>query len=155
MSLTHYNWLVDRQPTQNRYTVVGDVTGSIEVSMEFKTAVTTQVLGPITITFVNMATNRAFLRGIPSIDRDNLLTKILRFIPNKLFQFKERPVVQFPVELGTTSFLNADLGQVFECECGEIRVDNLLRDTVINISHKPSFPTGHFTEFPFSRSGAF
>ena len=65
MSLTRYNWLVDRQPTQNRYTVVGDVTGSIEVRMEFKTAVTTQVLGPITITFVNMATNRAFLRGIP------------------------------------------------------------------------------------------
>ena len=36
MSETSYNWLVDRQPTQNRYTVVGDVTGSIEVSMEFK-----------------------------------------------------------------------------------------------------------------------
>jgi len=47
MSLTRYNWLVDGQPTQNRYTVLGDVTGSIEVSMEFKTTVPTEILRTI------------------------------------------------------------------------------------------------------------
>ena len=43
MSKTRYNWLVDGQPTQNRYTVMGDVTRSIEVGMEFETPCGTDV----------------------------------------------------------------------------------------------------------------
>ena len=155
MSETRYDWPVDRRPTQVRYTVLGDVTGSIQISMDFKPTFTAEERGALTITFVNMAANRTLLRSVPGIDGDNPLTKSLGFIPDKLFQFKERPVIEFPVELSTSTFLNADLCQVFKGECGEIGVDNLLRDAMVNISHKPSFSTGDLMEFPGSGSSAF
>ena len=123
--------------------------------MDFKTTFTTHKRGTLTITFVNMAANRTLLRSVSGIDRNDLLTKFLGLIPDKLFQFKERPVVQFPIELSTATFLNADFTEIFKCECGEIGVDNLLRDLMINISHKPSFSTGQFPEFPGSGSSAF
>jgi hypothetical protein len=155
MSETRYNWLVDGQPAQNRYTILGDVTGSIEVSMEFESAVTTEILRTIPVTFIDMTAGRTLLGSVPGIDKDNLLTEILGFVPDKLFQFIERPGIQVPIELGTTSFLHADFGQVFKCEHGIRELNNMLRDTVIGISHKPSFSTGHPAEFPLGRSSAF
>ncbi len=155
MSETRYDWLVDGQPTQNRYTVLGDITGSIQISMDFKPTFTTEKRGTLTIAFVNMSTYRTLLRSIPGIDGNNLLTKILGFIPDKLFQFKERPVIQLPIKFGSSSFLDADLRQVFKRECGKWRLNNLLRDAMIDISHKPSFSTGQLLKFPFGRSSAF
>lgn len=155
MSKTRYDWPVYRRPTQTRYTGLGDVTGSIEISMKFKPAFTTEKRGPLAIAFVNMSTNRALLRSVSSIDRNNLLTKILGFVSNKPLQFKERPVIEFPVELSTPSFLNADLGEVFESEYRKRRLYNLLRDTVINVSHEPSFSTTNLSELPSSGSSAF
>ncbi len=155
MSETRYIRLVDRQPTQNRYTILGDVTGSIEVSMEFKTTVTTQVLRTVPVTFVDVTTGRTFLRGVPCIDGDNLLTKILGLVPDKLFQFVERPVVEFPIELSTATFLNTDLGEVFKCEYRRWGLNNLLRDTMVDISHKPSFSTSQLPQFADTGSSAF
>jgi len=155
MSETRYDWLVDGQPTQNRYTVLGDVTGSIEVSVEFEPAVPAEVLRTVPVTFVDVTAGRTFLGSVPGINGDNLLTEGFSFVPDKLFQFKERPSIQFPVEFGPTSFLHTDLGQVFESEYGERELNNLLRDTMVLASHKPSLSSGHFTEFPFSGSSAF
>lgn len=155
MSETRYIWPVDRRPAQNRYTVLGNVTGSIEISMDFKPTFTTKKRGTLTIAFVNMAANRTLLRSVPSIDRNNLLTKSLGLVPDKLFQFKERPVVEFSVELLTATFLNSDLSQVFKGEYRKWRLYNLLRDAMVNISHKPSFSTRQLTEFPCCRTSAF
>lgn len=155
MSLTRYNWLVDGQPTQNRYTVVGDVTGSIEVSMEFKTAVTTQVLRTFPVTFVDVTTGRTLLRGITGINSDNLFTKIFCFVSDKLFQFVKRPVIQFPIELCSTSLLHTDFRQIFECKYRGWRLDNMLRDTVVGISHKPSFSTRQLPQFADAGTSAF
>ena len=155
MSETRYDWPVDRRPTQVRYTVLGDITGSIKISMEFKPTFTTEKGRTVTITFVNMATNRTLLRSVPGINRDNQFTQSLGFVSDKLFQFKEGPVIEFPVEFGSTSFLDTDFGEVFESEYRKWGLNDLLRDTMINISHKPSFSTGEFTEFPFSGSSAF
>ena len=123
--------------------------------MDFKPTFTTLEGGSVTITFVNMPTDRTLLRSVPGINRDNLFTKSLGLVPNKLFQFKERPVVKFPIELITASFLNADLGQVFKGEYRKRRLYNLLRDTMINVSHKPSFSTGQLLEFTGCGSSAF
>ncbi len=155
MSLTRYNWLVDRQPTQNRYTVVGNVTGSIEVSMEFKSAVPTEILRTIPVTFVDVAAGRTFLRGVPGINGDNLLTYIFGFVSDKLFQFVERPVVQFPIKLCSTSFLHTDFRQIFECKHGVRELNNMLRDTVVGISHKPSFSTRQLPQFTDAGTSAF
>ena len=155
MSLTRYNWLVDGQPTQNRYTILGDVTGSIEVSMEFKSAVTTQVLGSVPVTFVDVTAGRTLLRGVPGINGDNLLTYIFGFVSDKPLQFVERPVVQFPIKLCSTSLLHTDFRQIFKCKHGVGELNNMLRDTVVGISHKPSFSTRQLPEFPGSGSSAF
>ncbi len=155
MSETRYDWPVDRRPTQVRYTILGDVTGSIKIGVDFKPTFTTLEGGAITITFVDMPANRTLLRSVPGIDRNNLLTKILGFVPDKLLQLIKRPIVQFPVKLSTAPFLDTDLSEVFKGECCKWFLDYLLRDTVIYISYKPSFSTGQFTEFPFGRSSAF
>lgn len=155
MSETRYNWLVDGQPTQNRYTVLGDVTGSIEVSMEFKTTVTTQVLRTFPVTFVDVTAGRTLLRGVPGINGDNLLTYIFGFVSDKLLQFVERPVVQFPIKLCSTSFLHTDLGKIFKCKYGVWELNNMLRDTVVDISHKPSFSTRQLPQFADTGTSAF
>lgn len=123
--------------------------------MEFKTAVPAEILRTVPVTFVDVTTGRTLLRGIPGIYGDNLLTYIFGFIPDKLFQFIERPVVQFPVELGSTSFLHADFRQIFECEHGIRELNNMLRDTMVSISHKPSFSTRQLPQFAGAGSSAF
>ena len=155
MSETRYDWSVDGRPTQTRYTGLGNITGSIQISMEFKPTFTTLEGGTLAITFVNMPANRTLLRSVPGIDKDNPLAEILGLVPDKLFQLIERPVIQFPVELAPSSFLHPDLGKIFDCEYCERELNNLLRDTVINIVHKPSFSTTNLTEFSNSRSSAF
>ena len=107
------------------------------------------------VSFVGMPTYRALLRGVSGINEDNLLSQSLSLVLKKLFKFVERPVVQFPVELLTSPFLNPDLREVFESEDRVIRVHNLLRDTMVSISHKPFFPSGDPAEFPLCRPGAF
>lgn len=155
MSLTRYDWLVDGQPTQTRYTGMGDVTGSIEVGMEFETTGTTQELRTITVPFVGVTTDRTLLRGITGIYKNHLLSEVLRFIGKELLELVERPVIEFAVHLGSTPLLHTDFGQIFQCKDRIIRVYNLLRDTVINVSHKPSFSPGNFAEFPLGRTSAF
>jgi hypothetical protein len=155
MSETRYIWLVDKQPTHTRYTGLGNVTGSIKIRVKFKPTFPTKKRGTTTITFVNVPANRTLLRGVPCVNKDNLFAEGLGFVPDKPFEFKERPAIKFPVEFGTMPFLNAYFRQVFECkDCGT-GLNNSLRDTVIDISHEPSFSTRYFTEFPFSRSSAF
>lgn len=155
MLRTRYNWLVDRQPTQTRYTSLGNVSRSIKVSMEFESTLAAKELRAIAVPFVNMTTNRTLLRSEPGINKDNLLSEILCFIPDKFFQLVERPGVQFPIKLLPSSFLHTDLCKILKCEYSKWRLSNLLRDTMINISHKPSLSTRHSEEFPLCRSSAF
>jgi len=155
MSKTRYIRLVDRQPTQTGYTGVGNVASSIEVSMDLKTAFSASERRSITVPLIDMPTQGAFLRGVSGIDKYHRFTKIFRFIPNKPFKFVKRPIVQFSVKIFTSSFLYPDLRKVFKSKYCVIRINNLLRDTVINVSHKPSLSSRHFTEFSFGRSSAF
>jgi len=155
VSEARYIRLVDRQPTQTRYTGLGDVTGSIKIGMKFKSTGSTLKLRTVAVPFIYMSADRALLRGVPGIDKDHLLTEVLCFVPDKLFQFKERPVVQFLVEVVRSAFLDPDLGQVFQCEHCVRRLNNLLRDAVINISHKPTFFSAHAFEFTLGGSRAF
>ena len=123
--------------------------------MELKSAFPTPERRAFPVSFVGMPTHRAFLRGVSWIDEGYLFTESLGFILKKLFKFIERPVVQFPVKLLTFPVLNPDLREVFQCEDRIIGLNNLFRDTVIGISHKPSFPSSNLTKFPLCRPGAF
>ena len=155
MSGTRYIRLVDGQPAQTGYTGLGNVTGSIEVSMEFKPTGSAPEPGTVTVAFVDVAANRALLRSVPGIDKHNLLAKILGLVPDKLFELVKRPVVQFSVELCAMPFLHPDLGKIFEGKYGKGFLDYLLRDAVINIGNKPSFSSAHPLKFAAGRSRAF
>lgn len=154
-SETRYIRLVDGQPTQASYTGLGNVTRSVEVGMKFKPAVPAEELRSVPVAFVDMAAGRTLLGSKPCIDKDDLLAKILCFKLKKMFQLVKRPGIQFPNDASPSTFLNADLGKVFESEYGSRGLNDLLRDAVIDISHKPSFSTRKFTEFPASGSSAF
>jgi hypothetical protein len=134
---------------------LGDVTGSIEVSMEFKPAGTAKELGTVPVTFIDVSASRTFLRGVPGIHEDNSFTEIFRFVPDKLFDLVERPVPELAIKRFPAPILHTDFGQIFECKHSIGELNNLLRDTVIDVSHKPSFSTGHFAEFPLCGSSAF
>jgi len=123
--------------------------------MEFEPAFPAPEIRTVTVPLVGMPAHRTFLRGVTGVDKDHLLAKFLGFVPDKLFQFIERPVVESPVELSASPFLDTDLAQVFKSKHRVAGVNDLLRDTVIDISHKPSFPTSDYAEFPPCRPGAF
>jgi hypothetical protein len=155
MSETRYIRLVDGQPTQTGYTGLGNITGSIEVSMKFKPTRSAPEPGTIPVAFVDVAAVRTLLGSVPGIDKDNLLAKVFRLVPDKLFKLVKRPAIQFPVELCAMPFLHPDLGKIFESEYSKGFLDYLLRDAVIHIGNKPPFSSAHPLKFAASRSRAF
>lgn len=155
MSETRYDRLVDGQPAQARYTCLGDVTGGIEIGMDMEPTGSASEIRTRTVPFVGMTAPGTLLGRVPGIYENDGLTERFSLVPDKLFQFVERPGIEHPVKGFASAVLDADLGQVFEREDRVIRIDDLLRDTMVHISHKPSLSSAQFTEFPASGSSAF
>lgn len=155
MSKTRYIRLVDRQPTQARYTRLSDVTRSIEVSMEFKPTFAATEGRPFAVPFVDMPAFRTFLRGVPSIYKKNVLSESFCFVPEKLLKLVERPTVELSFELLASSLLNSNLAQILKSKHCVIRVHDLLRYAMVNVSHKPSFSARKLPQLPFCRPSAF
>jgi len=123
--------------------------------MEFKATFAATESRTFTISFVGMPTVRALLRSVSSIHKQNMFSKSLSFVADKLLKLVESPIIELAVELFASSLLNSDLAQVFKSKYSIFRVYNLLGYTVVNISHKPSFLTGHSLKLAFGRVGAF
>jgi len=123
--------------------------------MEFKTTFTATECGTITVPFVDMPTVRALLRGVPGIYNESMLSNSLSLVSDKLLKLIKRPTIELAVKLFTSTLLNSDLAQIFESKYSIFRIHNLLRYAVIDISRKPSFPTGQTLELAFGRFGAF
>jgi hypothetical protein len=147
-------WLT-RQPTQARSTRLSNISGSIEVSMEFKTAFTATKSRTLTIPFVGMPTVRTLLRSVPGIHKESVLSQRLCLISDKLFKLVERPTIEFEVELLASALLDSDLAQVFKSKHGILRVHYLLRYAVVHISRKPSLTARKTLELAFGRWSAF
>lgn len=123
--------------------------------MELESALSALERRAFPVSLVGMPAHRALLRGVPGIHQENLLSECLGLVPEELLQFVKCPVVQLPVERPATPLLDPDLAQIFQSKDRVIRIDNLLRDTMVGVSHKPSFPARHRAEFPRCRPGAF
>ena len=123
--------------------------------MEFKATFAATESRTFTISFVGMPTVRALLRSVSSIHKQNMFSKSLSFVADKLLKLVESPIIELAVELFASSLLNSDLAQAFKSKYSIFRVYNLLGYTVVNISHKPSFLTGHSLKLAFGRAGAF
>jgi len=147
--------VVDGHPAHTRYTCVGDVPGSVEISMEFKSTVPASEVRSLAVPLVDMPAPGAFLRGIPGVYEDHALACGFRLVPDELFKLIERPVAQFPVEFLAPPALHAYLAQVFESKHRVPGVNYLFRDAVVGISHKPSFPSAYLAHLALCGSGAF
>ena len=123
--------------------------------MEFKATFAATESRTFTVSFVGMPTVRALLRSVSSIHKQNMFSKSLSFVADKLLKLVESPIIELAVEPFASSLLNSDLAQIFKSKYSIFRVYNLLGYTVVNISHKPSFLTGHSLKLAFGRAGAF
>ncbi len=123
--------------------------------MQFKTAFATTERGAFAVSFIDVPTFRAFLRGVPGVYEKHMLSEGLSLVPKELLKLVKRPVVELLIELLASSLLDSDLAQVFESKHRKIRVRDLFRYAVIHVSHKPSFLARKTLELVSSRLGAF
>jgi hypothetical protein len=123
--------------------------------MELETTLTATEIRAFAVPFVGMPTVRTLLRSVTSIYQENVLSKRLGFIADKLLKLVERPVIELAVELFTSALLDSDFAQIFKSKYIVFRVNNLLRYAVIGVGHKPSFLTRQTLKFAFGRFGAF
>jgi len=143
------------QPTQARYTRLSYISRSVEVGMEFKATTATTESGTFAVPFISMPAVRALLRSVSGIHKQNVLSKSFSLITDKLLKLVERPVIELAVELFAPSLLNSDLAQILKSKYSIFRVHNLLGYAVVDISHKPSFPTRQTLQLLPGRLGAF
>ncbi len=161
-SLTGFNfitrnvWLSYRQPTVSRYTENGNIPGSIEVSMYLKTTLNTMERITFSVSFVDMSTNRTFLACVPRVNSYNRFSYSFSLIPDKLFKFIERPIIQFMSKIYSSgSALNSYAGQILNSKNIKRHSHNFFRDTVINLRNKPLLFSANLPEKFFSRFSAF
>lgn len=155
MLRTRYIRLIDRQPTHVGTAIMSDITGGVKVGVKLETTRPTAIARAVAVTFVGVSTIRTFLRRVTGIDKHDVLTGSFRFISQELFKLVERPRVEKSVHLSTPSLLHPYLAKVFKCEDSEGQCDKRFTNTVVNVSHKPSFPFAYNFKLPQSGTGAF
>ena len=123
--------------------------------MEFKTAFTASESRTIAVPFIGMPTVGTLLRSIPGIYEEDMFSKSLSLVSDKLFKLVERPAVEFAIEFTTSTLLDSDFAQIFKSKYSIFRVHNFLRYAVIDISRKPSLATRKTLKLSFGRRSAF
>jgi hypothetical protein len=134
---------------------MSDITSGIKVGIELEATLTTTEARTFSIPLIDVSAVRTLLRRVTSIDEQNVLTDGFSFIPQELFKLVESPRVEKPVELLTPPLLHPNLAQVFKSIDTKGQRDKFLTNTVVNVSHKPSFPFTHTRKLPLSGTGAF
>ena len=154
--ITRNVWLSYSQPTDIRFTNIGNIPGSIEVSMYLKTTFNTFEGMSFPVSFIDMSTVRTFLTCVPGINNYNRFTHSFSLIPEKLLKFIESPIIQFSGKIYSFgSPLNSYAGQIFNRKNIKRHSHNFFRDTVINLRNKPFLFSANLPEKFFSRFSAF
>ena len=63
--------------------------------MYLKTTLNTVERITFPVSFIDMSANRTFLTCVPRVNSYNRFTKSFSLIPDKLFKFIERPIIEF------------------------------------------------------------
>jgi hypothetical protein len=159
--LIRHDWLVDRQPTSITFSNAGmvlgrDITGRIEVGMQFKATSTTHKPTPGTAVGAGgMPTAATRLRGMSRIDRNHRTTLFLGFVRDKGFQLRERPRVHTAAGFGFPPHFRAlpNIGQVLQDDrCAwRCRLHNLFTQHVIAVPTKARLFSAHPFQMPLGR----
>jgi len=149
-----YIWLIDEQPVNLSSTEIGDVTGSIEVGMEFETTFCAFEDRTFSVLTKDMVTSRTFLAGITGIYKDNGLSLGFTFVKDELLKLTEGPVPEVPIEPLPEFLILLDV-QFLQCYRVERLGNYPLGNLVVVVSHEPSFPSRDFLQFSLGRTGAY
>jgi hypothetical protein len=123
--------------------------------MYLESTTTTTVRTAIPIPFVSVSTFGTLLTRESRVNRDSPLTQSFRFVADKLFKLVETPIIEFPVKVFAFTFLDSDTCKIFKSNHIKGHIDYIFSNTMVNISHKPSFLSAHLLKKTFSRFGAF
>jgi hypothetical protein len=133
---------------------LGNILSRIEIRMELQSAFPASERTPVAIPAICMPTVGAFLARITGIHAEHLITQGFRLIAQELFELRDCPRMELPIEVFPTSFLDTDLSQVLDGEHAKSHPDDGFSETMVHISHKPFLPSSETAEFPFGRTGA-
>ncbi len=154
--ITRHVWQGYSLPTKIRFTNLGNIPSSIEVSMYLKTAFNTVERIAFPVAFIDMSAVRTFLTGISWVDGYHGFSSSFSLISEKLLKLIETPVVKFSGKLNSfSSALNSYTGKVFNSEYIERHSHNFLRDVMIYPGNKPFFLSTDLPKKLLSGTSAF
>lgn len=151
---TRYVRLVDGEPVSLSFTEAGDVPGSIEVGVKFKSTGSTLVSESVAGLLINGPASGALLTGVPCVDVEHGLPDVLGLVINEPLKLAERPVAECSIEL-LSQFLPSSDAELFQ------------RYRIIRLGHYPvGYPMVHIgheaflllrqtLQFTFGGAGAF
>ncbi len=148
--------LVYSQPTDTRFTDIGNIPGSIEVSMYLKTAFNAVERIAFPVTLVDMSAVGTFLTGIAGVNGYNRFTSSFSLVSQKLLKLVKAPIVKLSGELRSSDpALNSYAAQIFNSEHIKGHSRNFLGDVMVNPGYKPFFLSANLPKKFFSGMCAF
>lgn len=149
-----YDWLIDRQPAQQGVAELGDVSGSVQISVQAETTLPAFEQAVVPVSSFNMSADGAGLAGVSGIYIDDVFPQGFGFVFQETLELPITPTAQEGVELPALFFLPLDL-KLFQNKsvCYSFRYP--LAQTVVDVSHKPSFSTAKTLKVSHSGRSAF
>lgn len=151
---SRYDWRVDGPLLSKELAEDSDIAGSVNVAVEHKPAVITAIPYSFPVGFSDNATRTTRLTGVPRVDVFNNLSKSLSFIFKEIPELPETPITQEFVEPLSVLLLSPDIQLLQDKKVG-IAFGNLFANAVVDITHKPSFPSTETFKMSLGGTGAF
>lgn len=151
---TRYDWLIDWEPAELRFTKFSDVPGRVQIGMEFEPALGTFVSKTLAALLVNRPALRATLARVSRINAIHGLGNALSLVNNELLELPERPATECSVET-LAEFLGTLDVQLLHGDCIKGLGDYPVGNTMINIGHKTLFSPAQTPKMAFGRPSSF
>lgn len=151
---TRYIWLVDEEPTSLSYTETSDVSGGVEIGMEFKPTAHASVSQAPAGSLIDVPASGAFLAGVPCVDAYQGLSQSFGLVFDESLHLGERPIAKDSVKSGPQSLFLSD-SKLFQCDRIERLVHNPIGDLVIHIGHEAFLLSAQTLQLSSSGTGAF
>ncbi len=151
---SRYDWLVDGNLLPRELAEGNDVSRCIDVSINAESTVPTTIPNSLSVCFPHFTTLATPLAGMSGVDILNSLSKSFGFVFQELLELPESPTPQEFVESLSILFSSLDMKVLKNKKVG-IAISYLFGNTVIDISHKPSFTPGEAFEMPLGGACAF
>jgi len=148
-----YVWGIDGNPVAQRCTEGNDVSCRIKVSVDAEPTTPTAIPSSLPVCFPYFPTPTALLACVSGFNVFNSLSKSFGFVSQELLELLERPGSQKRVESLSVLLPSLDVQFLKDEEVG-IAFGYLFGNTMIDVSHKPSFSLADFFQLSFGGASA-